>query len=52
MGLTIQLERADIDESSPQLGIAQYATVQLSLTVDAKLVLPIFQKALAISNIT
>ena len=52
MGPTIRLERAGIDESSPQSGIAQHATVQLSLTIDAKLVPPIFQKALAISNIT
>ena len=52
MGPTIRPERASVDESSPQSGIAQHATVQPSLTVDAKLVPPIFQKALAISNIT
>ena len=52
MGPTIRPERAGVDESSPQSGIAQHATVQPSLTVDAKLVPPIFQKAPAISNIT
>ena len=49
---TIQPERAGVNESSPQSGIAQHATVQPSLIVDAKLVPPIFQKAPAISNIT
>ena len=49
---TIRPERAGIDKSSLQSGIAQYATVQSALTIDAKLVPPIFQKAPAISNIT
>ena len=52
IGPTIRPKRAGVDESSPQSGIAQHAIVQPSLTVDAKLVPPIFQKALAILNIT